>query len=257
MQKTNSPTEIIPGIYNYCDRWCERCTMTAHCQLYREEQEAIAADPDIQSMDNQAFWDHLSDNMTKALKMLSDHLAEQGIDINDLPAVELEPFEEEQARFDEMPYIAAAQSYNRTAHQWLKTQHETIQQRQISHLEMELPNAETETAALGEALEVIQWYLFQIEVKLRRAQSSVEFDEEEGLEDSEEYPADWKVSARIALLGIERSLAAWAVLYQYLPEFRDEMLPFMGCLQKAKRLVSKRFPQAVGWQRPYFDQPAN
>ncbi|MEW6323372.1 MAG: hypothetical protein AB1635_20060 [Acidobacteriota bacterium] len=26
----------IPGIYEYCDRWCRTCAFTAHCRLYQE-----------------------------------------------------------------------------------------------------------------------------------------------------------------------------------------------------------------------------
>ena len=37
MINKNAATEpeqhFIPGIYNYCDRWCERCSMTTSCLL--------------------------------------------------------------------------------------------------------------------------------------------------------------------------------------------------------------------------------
>ena len=26
--------DFIPGIYNYCDRWCERCAFTARCMNF-------------------------------------------------------------------------------------------------------------------------------------------------------------------------------------------------------------------------------
>lgn len=29
---------FIPGIYNYCDRWCERCPFTMRCMLYAMDQ---------------------------------------------------------------------------------------------------------------------------------------------------------------------------------------------------------------------------
>ena len=34
----------IPGIFNYCDRWCERCPLTARCRVYAMEQEEHADD---------------------------------------------------------------------------------------------------------------------------------------------------------------------------------------------------------------------
>ncbi|MCB0550950.1 MAG: hypothetical protein KDD19_25495 [Phaeodactylibacter sp.] len=40
MQQSN-----IPGIYNYCDRWCERCSFTSRCLLYAQEQELTEERP--------------------------------------------------------------------------------------------------------------------------------------------------------------------------------------------------------------------
>ena len=30
---------FIPGIYNYCDRWCEHCELTSRCLNYAMGQE--------------------------------------------------------------------------------------------------------------------------------------------------------------------------------------------------------------------------
>src|SRR5258705_2000420 len=29
--------DLISGIYNYCDRWCERCPLTSRCLVYATE----------------------------------------------------------------------------------------------------------------------------------------------------------------------------------------------------------------------------
>ena len=31
--------KLIPGIYNYCDRWCERCPFTSRCMVYAMGEE--------------------------------------------------------------------------------------------------------------------------------------------------------------------------------------------------------------------------
>jgi len=31
--------ENISGIYNYCDRWCEKCLYTNRCLLFKQEAE--------------------------------------------------------------------------------------------------------------------------------------------------------------------------------------------------------------------------
>ena len=48
----------ISGIYNYCDRWCERCPFTSRCLLYAMEQKD-SADPASRDPDNAAFWQQL------------------------------------------------------------------------------------------------------------------------------------------------------------------------------------------------------
>ena len=30
------PPGFIDGVYNYCDRWCERCRFQSRCRLYRD-----------------------------------------------------------------------------------------------------------------------------------------------------------------------------------------------------------------------------
>ena len=30
--------DFIPGIYNYCDRWCERCLYTDRCRTFAMEK---------------------------------------------------------------------------------------------------------------------------------------------------------------------------------------------------------------------------
>jgi len=30
--------DFIPGIYNYCNRWCERCLYTEKCRLFADEK---------------------------------------------------------------------------------------------------------------------------------------------------------------------------------------------------------------------------
>jgi hypothetical protein len=49
----------IVGIYNYCDRWCERCTFTSRCAVYVDESNLPSEEMDMQ---NKAFWDRIGKN---------------------------------------------------------------------------------------------------------------------------------------------------------------------------------------------------
>ena len=35
---------FIPGVYNFCDRWCERCPLTARCRVFAMTEERKRGD---------------------------------------------------------------------------------------------------------------------------------------------------------------------------------------------------------------------
>ena len=55
LKKLAADPNHIPGIYNYCDRWCERCSFTSRCLNYKMSEEKFS-DPESQDASNKAFW---------------------------------------------------------------------------------------------------------------------------------------------------------------------------------------------------------
>jgi len=43
---------FISGVYNYCDRWCERCPLTSRCLTYTMEREEDVGDPASRDITN-------------------------------------------------------------------------------------------------------------------------------------------------------------------------------------------------------------
>lgn len=39
MNELNFMHENISGIFNYCDRWCEKCSYINRCLLFKQEAE--------------------------------------------------------------------------------------------------------------------------------------------------------------------------------------------------------------------------
>jgi hypothetical protein len=74
---------------------------------------------------------------------------------------------------------------------------------------------------MADATEVIRWYQHQIAVKLMRALSRDELEEELA---AEGFPKDSDGSAKVSLLGMDRSLAAWAILREHFPDQGDAIL---------------------------------
>src|SRR5574341_771910 len=70
---------FISGVYNYCDRWCERCPLTARCLVYATEREQDTEDPGSRDINNRAFWERVEETFREAREMLEEMMQERGI----------------------------------------------------------------------------------------------------------------------------------------------------------------------------------
>ena len=105
---------------------------------------------------------------------------------------------------------------------------------------------------LEDAREVVQWYQYQIAVKTMRALSG---RKEELEEDPEimDFPKDSDGSAKVALIGIDRSMAAWRMMQLSLPDRDESIVPLILQLEGLRRRLENSFPQARDFIRPGFD----
>jgi hypothetical protein len=100
------------------------------------------------------------------------------------------------------------------------------------------------------AREVIQWYQYQIAVKTMRALSS---RKDEDSEDND-FPKDSDGLAKVALIGIDRSIAAWRLLQLSLSDRAESIVPLILQLERLRNNLEKSFPQARDFIRPGFDE---
>ena len=117
---------------------------------------------------------------------------------------------------------------------------------------LELPNTapREEAATLNDAIAVIRWYQDQIYVKLMRA---IEGMLEEPREILKDFPKDSDGSAKVALLALDRSIAAWGILLNHFPDREDDLLEILVHLERLRRKTEKEFPEARAFVRPGFD----
>jgi len=74
---------FIPGIYNYCDRWCERCPLTCRCMNFALGEEHFS-DPETRDLDNETFWKKVSEVFQTTLEMVREDANKYGIDLDSL-----------------------------------------------------------------------------------------------------------------------------------------------------------------------------
>lgn len=60
-------------------------------------------------------------------------------------------------------------------------------------------------------------------------------------------------SAKVALIAIDRSIAAWLRLKEFFPDKTDSILTLLVHLDRLRRAAEKEFPEARTFVRPGFD----
>ncbi len=245
---------FIPGIYNYCDRWCERCPFTTRCLTYAMEQRHEAG-PESRDPSNAAFWQRLHETFQATLELVRDLAAREGIDLEsgDAEAAAAERRDRE-AGLDH-PLARAAKAYAKLVDEWFESADPLFESKQDElNLKLELgvrqSDPPVEAANIEDATDVLRWYQHQIFVKLMRAIGGVA---EEGPPDPPEFPRDSDGSAKVALIAMDRSIGAWGVLRQHFPEEGDTIIGVLAHLSRLRRRTEAAFPSARAFVRPGFD----
>jgi hypothetical protein len=233
--------KYISGIYNYCDRWCERCMWTGRCKVYAELEKDGLNESDIPA---EKFWKSLAANYAKTFIMLDKYMKEHNIVITEEEKEEIGRKEEElHKKVEEHQLVRIAIKYRTKADRIFKKWQNIFNPDQVESLVFSQPVDPVEyLVKLEDATEVLSFYHFQIQVKIMRALSSIL--EDDPYKPPKGYISDSDGSAAVALMGIERLMAAWSFLLEQLPELEDEILECLSILKILEAGVDKTFPMA-------------
>lgn len=257
---------FIPGIYNYCDRWCERCPVTHQCMLFASSSEEEALPEDASEEERQqAFVQQIEASCKLTIELLHKLATEEGIDLDALVKQEDESnprpgISDLHDEIKKQPLSQLSYKYLKRSHEWLQNFGDKAIAKEIElqqALDLQLPDRdpEQEVRDIKDAIEVINWYHFQINVKLSRAQMS-RWDNDEDFvdDDGKPYPKDSDGSAKVALIGIERSIGAWGLLLRQFPDQEESILKFLSMLMRLLRMTEAEFPDARSFCRPGLDE---
>jgi hypothetical protein len=213
--------------------------------------------PESKDITNQAFWDTLHGIFQTTLEMVKETAEEMGIDLN---AIDHEEYTKQQELVHKMvkdqPHTQAARAYTDMVNKWFDSNQDLLKNKAeelLSLVQADIPGIRIDEDALKiqDCLEVVRWYQHQIYVKLCRAASGMIRGR---LEDDEYFPQDANGSAKVAIIGIERSIAAWGGLHGQFPELENPILDMLVALKKLLRQVDAAFPDARAFIRPGFDE---
>ncbi len=233
---------FIPGIYNYCDRWCERCPRTSRCLNFSISEEEFS-DPEVHDIRNEAFWRKLSEILGETLELLREIAKEWEIELENLGSMDdIENIKAKDVATENHLLCRAAKSYSKMVEDWFGEK---------ERLFFEAATVANEEVNLEEAFEVIRWYQYFIAAKVTRAIRGKMEEREEGCD---EFASDSDGSAKIALIAIDRSIGAWAVIPRYNHPHAEGVLEIISFLDRLRQAIEQTFPRARSFIRPGFDR---
>ncbi len=253
IKNVNDPKNI-PGIYNYCDRWCERCSFTDKCSNYAISDEQFKG-VDL-NLEKDEFWNKLGEVFEVTMQMIKDSAKEMGIDLSNIEfddaETTLQKFEKYVQKYE---CSIVSKDYIAKVGAWLDSLKDILEEKEKeweNSLQMGIDTSEIEE--LDDILEIINWYKFQIHVKITRALTGKIEDQDITGNDLDEFPKDSDGSAKVALIGIDRSMAAWGKMLSIFPEKEDEIFKILIQLERLRNNTEIEFPNARTFIRPGFDE---
>jgi hypothetical protein len=222
---------FILGVYNYCDRWCETCSLTSRCRLFADSAAIHASlDRNFKALvDAPPLPEEAPTPPPRRIQELFEEANKEAD-----AAAEREP---KQSLPEVLPQHASIQAranrYCSGVHAWLQASNS-----------FDVPDPSDPRA-------VVHWFCTMIPAKVARALCGLAEDEPE----ERDWPADHDGSAKVALLGIDRSHAAWLEIAERGLASAAEIAPFIEHLVNLGLDLERVFPNARAFVRPAFDEP--
>ena len=259
---------FISGVYNYCDRWCEKCRFSDRCRVYDSERAMMErheilgedpADPEIMLQDVSTTFEHTID----LLRKMAD---EMGVDLDSAPP----PSRSRKKRDNSSKHPLL----RRTDH-WMDRIEpllDTVRQ-EVPQLGEELANSLfreddeqkveergqeilESVGAVRDAYELLCRYRYFIVIKLTRALRALSEADSEMRRDTEmaEYSLD---DARGTAKLLDESIgkivrALWAIAEFHRPWF-DTAVPLAAAGESIRQQLAETFPDFHKFHRPGFD----
>lgn len=236
---------FIPGIYNYCDCWCERCTLRHKCLNYSREQEMREEcnDPGNNNRDNKKFLEQIRLSFEVTLDMIAENSNEFGAKFEEL-------YDEEICGFFENPVEEMATRYGSFMDKWLIENGELLLKK--ANQLLSIRDQREQAMKFADAVEVVQWYCYYIRAKIYRSFFKTD-SRLIGEDNYDDIIADNIGSAKVAIISINKSMEALGILYLQLKDQEDEILDFLRQLSEIKKHMLVTFPTAMEFKRPGFD----
>jgi hypothetical protein len=217
--------------------------MTHRCEVY-SDLGGLTLNLKESDVENKNFWDELS----ALFGTLVAKTREKATELGNVPSYsdnQIHPAVTTTGASPETGLTQALLDYGKQVNEWFELNFDKITEG-LSTVTVS-PNNDPEF--FNEVMDVIHWYQYFIGIKYKQANSQ--------REPGDIYDIDYQTGTRkVALIAIDRSVAAWSIIFHELPEFEDEILQFLVILSKARQEILLRHPETMNFSRPGFDDIA-
>jgi hypothetical protein len=224
---------FIVGVYNYCDRWCERCRLTSRCRLFADRVE------DQFERDHGAIGEPRQERQAREIARHAERWErELGIDFAEIQREAIEQVEkmtEEEkdemfdVRLEHLELETRAKDLCFAIFEWLK-------------------RFSADQYRADRNLEVVSHFGFFVPGKVYRALMGLKDD------DTLDEQSDARGSAKAALLGLEELLAACNALAAAGCMEPEVYADFTARIVWVIRTLDALLPSARSFVRPGLDE---
>jgi hypothetical protein len=261
---------FIPGVYNHCDRRCERCRFVRQCRVGAVDVDDVGEAEDAIGSEGP---EDLRERLVRLMNMPpleaddQDEDEEEGMEL-DLDPADLEPTaeeitEQERARqaLEAHPLSTMGLAYMDLVDEWMEPREEMLTAKGILvHRHQELSVAAAlrtpELLVLSEALDEIGWFKAMLHVKCQRAVSGkLEDTGWMAAMDMDPLQSDWNGTAKLCKEIVQRCTAAWELVSELMPGEADGLVAMLELLRRISEELHKEFPDTDRFIRPGWDAP--
>jgi len=237
-------TVFIKGIYNYCNRWCERCQFTENCANNNPGDSFNLAKNGSGNNGEDSGDSVENENFDAILDLFEFIMNETGIEMEVIP-LEVNDTSGKLPDMKKMMkhplYMQAVTCYDMMM-DWQNNNRVVFDEIYLEEIQKKMPVDEK----FKGAMEVIRWNRIVLLSKTYRALS----DESDS---AKVIMTDANGSLKVVLIAIDDLFDAWCKLLSILPEAENNILDILQHLTILKDQIRVKYPLAEKFKRPGFD----
>ncbi len=247
--------DYISAIYNYCDRWCEKCGFTSNCLLFTQESK-IKTHEILHNGDMTG----IEEVFSKDIEKMKEEFEDEDDDLSDEELFDYFEDDDEDENLNEYlqrrenpihPVEELIDEYfikSNTFLEKLNTRYKFVNASRESLKDPVLLKSLDD-------VEIVMWYHAFIGAKIKRALFGLNYVKSEDDEELKEiHSFDMNGSAKIGIMSIKRSVDSLNKLHKNLPGYAAEIGEILILLGRILNIVEELFPGCMEFKRPGFDE---